>query len=108
MSVLDVSQSNDQKLARTRIPRVAIVGTGFVGSTTAYALMLSRTPAEIVLIDKDERRADGHVQDLRDAEVFSHTTRVIVGRLDDCCSADVVIITAGVSQAGRGSQLDSL
>jgi L-lactate dehydrogenase len=108
MSVFDVSQFNDQKLARTRIPRVAIVGTGFVGSTTAYALLLSRTPAEIVLIDRDERRADGHVQDLRDAEVFSHTTRVVTGQFDDCCSADVIIITAGASQAGRRSRLENL
>jgi L-lactate dehydrogenase len=108
MSVFDVSQFNDQKLARTRIPRVAIVGTGFVGSTTAYALLLSRTPAEIVLIDKDERRADGHVQDLRDAEVFSHTTRVVTGQFDDCCSADVIIITAGASQSGRRSRLENL
>ena len=108
MSGVEVIQSSNQNDLRTRIPRVAIVGTGFVGSTTAYALMLSRTPAEIVLIDKDERRADGHVQDLRDAEVFSHTTRVMAGKLDDCCSADVVIITAGVSQAGQKSRLDSL
>jgi L-lactate dehydrogenase len=108
MSLLDVSQFNDQKLARARIPRVAIVGTGFVGSTTAYALLLSRTPAEIVLIDRDERRADGHVQDLRDAEVFSHTTRVVTGRFDDCCSADVIIITAGASQSGRRSRLENL
>jgi L-lactate dehydrogenase len=108
MSVLDVSQFNDQKLARARIPRVAIVGTGFVGSTTAYALLLSRTPAEIVLIDRDERRAHGHVQDLRDAEVFSHTTRVVTGRFDDCCSADVIIITAGASQSGRRSRLENL
>jgi L-lactate dehydrogenase len=91
-----------------RIPRVAIVGTGFVGSTTAYALLLSRTPAEIVLIDRDERRADGHVQDLRDAEVFSHTTRVVTGQFDDCCSADVIIITAGASQSGRRSRLENL
>jgi L-lactate dehydrogenase len=84
------------------------VGTGFVGSTTAYALLLSRTPAEIVLIDRDERRADGHVQDLRDAEVFSHTTRVVTGRFDDCCSADVIIITAGASQSGRRSRLENL
>jgi L-lactate dehydrogenase len=108
MSVFDVSQFNDQKLARTRIPRVAIVGTGFVGSTTAYALLLSRTPAEIVLIDRDKRRADGHVQDLRDAEVFSHTTRVVTGQFDDCCSADVIIITAGASQSGRRSRLENL
>jgi L-lactate dehydrogenase len=84
------------------------VGTGFVGSTTAYALLLSRTPAEIVLIDRDERRADGHVQDLRDAEVFSHTTRVVTGQFDDCCSADVIIITAGASQSGRRSRLENL
>jgi malate/lactate dehydrogenase len=53
--------------------RVATVGTGFVGSTTAYALLISGAAAEIVLIDRDRRRAEGHVQDLRDAELFSPT-----------------------------------
>jgi L-lactate dehydrogenase len=108
MSVFDVSQSNNQNHGRSRIPRVAIVGTGFVGSTTAYALLLSGLAAEIVLIDRDERRADGHVQDLRDAEVFSHTTRVVAGQFEDCCSADVIIISAGVSQSGQRSRLDNL
>ena len=108
MSVVEVIQSIDQNYVRSRIPRVAIVGTGFVGSTTAYALLLSKTPAEIVLINRDKRRADGHVQDLRDAEVFSHTTRVAAGHFDDCCSADVIIITAGVSQSGQRSRLESL
>jgi len=108
MSVVEVSQSINQNYVRSRIPRVAVVGTGFVGSTTAYALLLSKTPAEIVLINRDKRRADGHVQDLRDAEVFSHTTRVVAGHFDDCCSADVIIITAGVSQSGQRSRLESL
>src|ERR1700688_892011 len=70
--------------------------------------LLSGTPAEIVLIDRDERRADGHVQDLRDAELLSHTTRVVAGQFDDCCSADVIIITAGASQSGRRSRLENL
>jgi L-lactate dehydrogenase len=108
MSVVEVIQSSNQNYVRSRIPRVAIVGTGFVGSTTAYALLLSKTPAEIVLINRDKRRADGHVQDLRDAEVFSHTTRVVAGQFEDCCSADVIIITAGVSQSGQRSRLESL
>ena len=108
MSVVEISQSIHQNYVRSRIPRVAIVGTGFVGSTTAYALLLSKTPAEIVLINRDKRRADGHVQDLRDAEVFSHTTRVVAGHFDDCCSADVIIITVGVSQSGQRSRLESL
>lgn len=89
-------------------PRVAIVGTGFVGSTTAYALLMSGLSAEIVLIDRDRRRAEGHVHDLRDAEVFSHNARVLAGEFTDCCSADVTIITAGVGQAGMKSRLDGL
>src|SRR3984957_13221921 len=107
MSLPDNLRSNHQH-QQPSVPRVAIVGTGFVGSTTAYALSLSRIPAEIVLIDRDQRRADGHVQDLRDAEAFTHTTKVVAGRFADCCSADVVIITAGASQSGRTSRLDSL
>ena len=92
----------------TRIPRVAIVGTGFVGSTAAYALLMSGTPAEIVLIDRDRRRAEGHAHDLRDAEAFTSSGRISVGDFCDCCSADVTIITTGVSQAGLKSRLDGL
>jgi malate/lactate dehydrogenase len=51
-------------MADERIPRVAIVGAGFVGSTTAYALTLSGMAAEVVLIDRNMRRAEGHVNDL--------------------------------------------
>jgi L-lactate dehydrogenase len=91
-----------------RVPRIAIVGAGFVGSTTAYALMMSGVAAEIVLIGRDSRRAEGHVNDLRDAEVFSPTTRIRVGDCSDCCSADVTIITAGVSQSGQRSRMEGL
>jgi hypothetical protein len=91
-----------------RVPRIAIVGTGFVGSTTAYALMMSGIAAEIVLIGRDSRRAEGHVNDLRDTEVFSHATRIFVGDFSDCCSADVTIITAGVSQSGQRSRMEGL
>jgi L-lactate dehydrogenase len=96
------------ELLESRIPRVVIVGTGFVGSTTAYALMMSGITAEIVLIDRDARRVEGQVNDLRDAEVFSHTTRVFVGDFSDCRSADITVITAGVSQAGQRSRIQSL
>ena len=36
--------------------RVAIIGTGHVGSTAAYALLLSGLAPEIVLVDLDSRR----------------------------------------------------
>lgn len=91
-----------------RVHRIAIVGAGLVGSTTAYALMMSGIAAEIVLIDRDSHRAEGHVNDLRDAEVFSYTTRIFSGDFSDCCSADVTIITAGVSQSGQRSRMEGL
>jgi L-lactate dehydrogenase len=84
------------------------VGTGLVGSTTAYALLISGMAVEIVLIDRDQRRAEGHVHDLRDAAVFSHRTRIVSGEIGDCCSADITILTAGVSQAGAKSRLEGL
>jgi hypothetical protein len=52
-----------QERPEIRLPRIAIVGTGFVGSTTAYALLLSGMAAEVVLIGRDPRRAEGHVHD---------------------------------------------
>src|SRR5262245_66454294 len=100
VSDFDATQSppNPQQ-TRSRIPRVGIVGTGFVGSTTAYALLISGTAAEIVLIDRDRRRAEGHVHDLRDAEVFSHTTRVVAGEFSDCFFCGVIILDVGVMQS---------
>src|ERR1700721_2575099 len=99
---------NSQRELPSRVPRVAVVGAGFVGSTTAFALLLSGTASEIVLIDRDKRRAEGHAHDLRDAEVFSHTTRVVVGDFGDCCTSDVIIITAGHGQSSRKSRHDGL
>lgn len=43
--------------------RVAIVGVGNVGSTFAYAPLLSRLATEIVLIDVNHARVEGESQD---------------------------------------------
>jgi len=111
ISVDDVTRdSSPKQQERTgiRLPRIAIVGTGFVGSTTAYALLMSGMAAEIVLVNRDKRRAEGHVHDLRDAAVFSHRARIVAGEFGDCCSADVTILTVGVSQTGQRSRLEGL
>ena len=54
------------------------------------------------------RRAEGHAPDLREAEVFSHSTRVSVGEFGDCWSADVTVITTGLGQTSLKSRLDGL
>ena len=39
--------------------KIAIVGAGHVGATSAYALLLSGLAAEIVLVDVNRTKAEG-------------------------------------------------
>lgn len=88
--------------------RVAVVGTGSVGATFAYALLLSGLAAEIVLIDKNHRKAEGEAMDLNHAIPFAHATRVWAGDYPDCAGASVTVLAAGASQAPGETRLDLL
>ena len=59
--------------------RVAVVGIGNVGSTFAYALLLSGLAADIVLIDINRAKAEGEAMDLNHTEPFAHPTRIWTG-----------------------------
>ena len=86
--------------------RVAVVGTGNVGATFAFALLLSGLAAEIVLIDANRARAEGEAMDLNHAMPFAHATRVWAGGFEDCAGAAVTVITAGANQRPGESRLD--
>ena len=86
--------------------RVAVVGTGHVGATFAYALLLSGLASEIVLIDIDKPRAEGEAMDLRHAEPFAHATSIRTGELEDCNGATVVVLAAGGNQKPGETRLD--
>jgi malate/lactate dehydrogenase len=60
--------------------RVVVVGVGNVGATTAYALLLSGLAPDIVLINRDRKKAEGEAEDISHAEPWSHTTLVRVLR----------------------------
>src|SRR5688572_8807297 len=86
--------------------RIAVVGAGNVGSTFAYALLLSGLAAEIVLIDANQRRAEGEAMDLNHAVPFTHPTRVRAGDYADCAGAAVTVISAGANQRPGETRLD--
>ncbi|HLK34196.1 MAG TPA: NAD(P)-binding domain-containing protein, partial [Terriglobales bacterium] len=88
--------------------RVAVVGAGNVGSTFAYALLLSGLAAEIVIIDKNQRKAEGEAMDLNHAVPFAHPTRVWAGDYADCAGASVTVLAAGAGQAPGETRLDLL
>ncbi len=78
--------------------KIAIIGAGSVGATTAYAILLKNIAAEIVLIDIDEVRCSGEVLDLSDALSFHSSSDIRIGSVDDTKDADIIIIAAGVAQ----------
>jgi L-lactate dehydrogenase len=86
--------------------RVAVVGTGNVGSTFAYALLLSGLAAEIVLIDVNRAKAEGEAMDLNHTEPFTHPTRIWAGDYPDCAGAAVTVIAAGANQKPGETRLD--
>src|SRR3712207_3846261 len=83
--------------------KVGIIGVGAVGSACAYALLLRGSCGEIVLVDKDEKRAAGVATDMRYAVSLSRTVVVRDGGYDDLAGADVVLITAGVNEKTGGA-----
>ncbi len=88
--------------------RTGIVGSGMVGSTAAYAMLMSGTAGEIILIDKDRDRAEAEADDLRHATPFAHPKVIRAGDYEDLKDAGVVILAAGVGQKPGESRLDLL
>jgi L-lactate dehydrogenase len=88
--------------------KIGIVGTGAVGSTAAYALIMQGIGREIVLVDLNKQRAEAEASDLLHAVPFAHALQVRAGEYADLAGCRVVLITAGVGQRPGESRLQLL
>ncbi len=89
--------------------KVAIVGAGAVGCSTAYALMLMGVVSEIALIDPKVEKAQGEALDLSHCRQFTDATLISAG--DDFSlvkGASIIIIAAGLPQRPGQSRDDLL
>lgn len=86
--------------------KAAIIGTGFVGSTSAYTLMISGIISELVLIDANADKADGEVMDLNHGMPFGKPVNIYRGNYADCAGSDIVIIAAGANQKPGETRID--
>ena len=86
--------------------KAAIIGCGFVGSASAFALMESHLFSEIVLIDADRNRAEGEALDISHGLPFSKPMQIYAGSYEDISDAAVVIVTAGAGQKPGETRLD--
>jgi L-lactate dehydrogenase len=88
--------------------KIGIVGCGMVGSTSAYALVMSGVGREIVLVDLNRARAEAEANDLHHAVPFAHPLTVRAGDYADLVGAQVVVIAGGVAQKPGESRLELL
>jgi L-lactate dehydrogenase len=88
--------------------KVGIVGTGLVGSTAAYALVMRGVGREIVLVDKNAARAAAEADDIRHAVPFAATLDVQSGQFSDLRGASVVLLCAGANQKPGETRLELL
>ncbi|SET63726.1 L-lactate dehydrogenase [Oceanobacillus limi] len=90
-----------------RISRVALIGTGFVGSSYAFALMNQGIANELIMIDLNEDKAKGDVIDLNHGKAFTtNPTLIKYGTYEDCSNVDLVVICAGANQKPGETRLD--
>ena len=86
--------------------KVVMIGCGFVGSASAFALMQSGLFSEMVLIDMDHDRAEGEAMDISHGLPFARPMKIYAGDYDDISDASIIIITAGANQKPDETRLD--
>lgn len=87
--------------------KVAIVGTGFVGTSIAYAMINQGITNELVLIDVNHEKAEGEALDLLDGMAWGEENIAVKsGDYAECADANLVVITAGINQKPGQTRLD--
>lgn len=94
-------------MGKEKINRVAVIGTGAVGCSYAYSMINQGVAEELVLIDVNQAKSEGEAMDLNHGIPFAPSPiKVWSGTYQDCESADLVVITAGLPQKPGETRLE--
>lgn len=88
------------------IQKCGIIGCGAVGATTADTLLGSGLFNEMVLIDINQKKAEGEAMDIGHGAPFVTPVNIYAGDYKDLADAYLVIITAGANQMPGETRID--
>lgn len=88
--------------------KIGIVGSGAVGSSAAYAVVMSGAASEVVLVDLNEKLARAQAEDILHATPFVRPVRVGAGDYAQLAGAQVVVLCCGVGQRPGETRLELL
>lgn len=86
--------------------KVAVIGCGFVGAASAFAIMESGLFSEMVLIDANKEKAEGEALDISHGLPFAKPMKIYAGEYKDISDAYVIVVTAGAGQKPGETRLD--
>ena len=86
--------------------KVAVIGCGFVGATSAFSLIQTGLFSEMVLIDANTQKAEGEAMDLSHGSAYLTPMNIYAGNYDDIVDAGLIVITAGANQKPNETRLD--
>ena len=88
--------------------KVGVVGCGFVGAASAFAIMESGLFSEMVLIDANKEKAEGEALDISHGLPFAKPMQIYAGDYEDIADAAIVVVTAGAGQKPGETRLDNV
>jgi L-lactate dehydrogenase len=83
--------------------KVGIIGAGAVGSACLLSVVNLGIAREVVLVNRNRKRAQGVVTDVQYGAVLSPPIALRDGDYSDLAGSSVVMITAGVNEKGGGA-----
>lgn len=86
--------------------KVAVIGAGFVGAASAYAMALRQVCTELVLIDVAADKAAGEAADIKHGLPFLGQMNIYSGDYSDVKDCDVIVVTAGANRKPGETRLD--
>ena len=93
-------------MSAINLRKAAVIGCGFVGSASAFALMQSGLFSELVLVDVDHEKAEGEALDIGHGMPLAKPMQIYAGNYDDASDAAIIIVTAGANQKPGETRLD--
>jgi L-lactate dehydrogenase len=87
---------------------VAIIGTGWVGSSVAISTLHSGIADELLLHDMNTEVAEGEAMDLSHGSLFYPAASVRMATIEEIADADAIVISAGQNGRPGESRLDLL
>jgi L-lactate dehydrogenase len=83
--------------------KIGIVGAGNVGSACALAAVVRGSARNVVIVDRNRKRAKAVATDLLYGSPLCPKTEVVDGDYDDLADAALVMITAGINEKAGGA-----